>query len=73
MDKLWYCGSNDYRCPYCGLRLKKVYYNNVSIGYVCPNTDCAESESLQGNINFWEKLEELLKLLNKTALEQKDK
>lgn len=61
------------KCPYCGQRLKNVYYNNVSVGYVCSNTDCVESENLEGNINFWEKLEELLKLLNKTALEQKDK
>lgn len=61
------------KCPFCGQRLKNVYYNNVSVGYVCPNTDCAESENLEGNINFWKKLEELLKLLNKTALEQKNK
>lgn len=63
---------SDMRCPFCQQKLKNVYYNNVSVGYVCPNTDCAESECLEGNINFWEKLEELLKLLNKTALEQKD-
>lgn len=63
---------SDMRCPFCQQRLKNVYYNNVSVGYVCPNTDCAESESLEGNINFWEKLEELLKSLNKIALDQKE-